>query len=538
MINPIAERWDFSFDNVSNSFEKANKRKMAKDTIFSTDILSDQNQVKELRKILNADQVRKADQYTIDQEPISSIALMERASKAFISAIRNSELKKKRILIVCGVGNNGGDGLAITRLLRAKGLNVKALLVMFKKSLTPDCDANLKRLDNVDLIESGDSIPDLSAFDLIIDAIFGSGLTRQPEGFVAELIHTINESGKEIYSIDVPSGLHCDSIANSTSIVKADRVISFQRPKMCFFYPENGLYIKSWEVADIGLDEGFIQNQNSDHYILDHQISRLVKDRKRYSHKGNYGHTLLIAGEYGKMGAAVLAARACLKSGTGLLTTYVPKCGYEIIQRTVPEAMCLTDNSNETLSSTPDTTKYSSIGIGPGIGTKPKTVKMIGNLLKECDKQMVLDADALNILSENRELLKLLPENSVLTPHIKEFDRLTGKSKNSIERFEKQAAFSRTHRCIVVLKDAHTCISSTDGKLYFNTSGNPGMATGGSGDVLTGIIAGLLAQQYEPLTAALIAVYYHGLAGDKAAELNGMNALTASDIVEQLSIEN
>ncbi len=510
----------------------------AKDTIFSTDILSDQNQVKELRKILNADQVRKADQYTIDQEPISSIALMERASKAFISAIRNSELKKKRILIVCGVGNNGGDGLAIIRLLRAKGMNVQALLVMFKETLSPDCNANLNRLDDLNRLESGDSIPDLSSFDLIIDGIFGSGLTRPPEGFVAELILAINESGKEIYSIDVPSGLNCDSIANSTYIVKADRVISFQRPKMCFFYPENGPYIKSWEVADIGLDEGFIQEQDSDHYILDHQISRLVKDRKRYSHKGTYGHTLLIAGEYGKMGAAVLAARACLKSGTGLLTTYVPKCGYEIMQRTVPEAMCLTDSNNETLSETPDTTKYSSIGIGPGIGTEHETAVMLGNLLRECQKPIVLDADALNILSENKKLIELIPKNSVLTPHIKEFDRLTGKSKNSIERFEKQANFSRTHRCIVVLKDAHTCISSTDGKLYFNTSGNPGMATGGSGDVLTGIVAGLLAQQYEPLTAALIAVYYHGLAGDKSAKLNGMNALTASDLVDQLSIEN
>jgi len=487
---------------------------------------------------LNADQIRKADQYTIDQEPISSIALMEKASEAFVKAIETSIPAKKKILVVCGVGNNGGDGLAVARLLQEKDHSVRALLVKYKESLSPDCDTNLKRLDDVDLFENGNPLPDLSGFDLIIDAIFGSGLTRPAEGFVAELIQLINESGNEICSIDLPSGLNCDRIANSTYIIKSDRVISFQRPKMCFFYPENGPYIKSWEVADIGLDEDFIQKQNSDHYVLDHKISRLVKDRKRYSHKGNYGHTLLIAGEYGKMGAAVLAARACLRSGTGLLTAYVPKCGYEIMQRTVPEAMCLTDNNNETLSDTPDTTKYSSVGVGPGIGTKPETAVMLGNLLRECEKPIVLDADALNILSENKQFVELIPENSVLTPHIKEFDRLTGKSKNSIERFEKQANFSRTHRCIVVLKDAHTCISSTDGKLYFNTSGNPGMATGGSGDVLTGIVAGLLAQQYEPLTAALIAVYYHGLAGDKSAERNGMNALTASDLIEQLSIEN
>ena len=538
MINPIAQRWDFSFGDLPNSFEKASKWKKAKGTIFSPEIRSAQNQMKQLRKILNADQIRKADQHTIDQEPISSIALMERAAESCVRAIETSNLAKKKILVVCGIGNNGGDGLAITRLLSGKGHSVTAILVKFKKSLSPDCDANLKRLDNVALYENGCPLPDLSAFDLIIDAIFGSGLTRPPEGFVAELILAINESGKEICSIDLPSGLNCDNIANSIYIVKADRVISFQRPKMCFFYPENGLYIKSWEVENIGLDEGFIQKQNSDHYILDHEISRLVKDRERYSHKGNYGHTLLIAGEYGKMGAAVLAARACIKSGTGLLTTYVPKCGYEIMQRTVPEAMCLTDSNNETLSETPDTTKYSSIGIGPGIGTKHETAVMLGNLLRECQKPIVLDADALNILSENKKLIELIPKNSVLTPHIKEFDRLTGKSKNSIERFEKQANFSRTHRCIVVLKDAHTCISSTDGKLYFNTSGNPGMATGGSGDVLTGIVAGLLAQQYEPLTAALIAVYYHGLAGDKSAKLNGMNALTASDLVDQLSIEN
>lgn len=276
--------------------------------------------------------------------------------------------------------------------------------------------------------------------------------------------------------------------------------------------------------------------QNSNYFTLDETVVELCKKRPKQSHKGNYGHALIMAGSYGKIGAAVLSSKACLRSGAGLLTTLVPKCGYTILQSSIPEAMCITDKEEEHLSQLPDLSSYNTVGIGPGIGKEKVTAELLKQILKECTIPLVLDADAINLLSENPELQGLLPEGSILTPHIKEFDRLCGPSKTSLERLDKQKAFSKKHKCIVVLKNANTTISSTDESLYFNTSGNPGMATAGSGDVLTGIITGLLAQQYKPLDAAIIGVYYHGVAGDAAAKDKGFSALIASDIIEYLKI--
>lgn len=291
------------------------------------------------------------------------------------------------------------------------------------------------------------------------------------------------------------------------------------------------------ESVDVDVKNVFFQSEISESFLLDELIVSFVKKRPRKSHKGIYGHALLLVGSYGKIGAAVLSARACLRSGVGLLTVDIPKCGYEILQISVPEAMCLIDDNEKNLSQFPDIKSYNAVGIGPGIGQDKLTFNLLERILKECTHPLVLDADAINIISANQQLLELIPKNTILTPHIKEFDRLTGVSENSKERFQKQREFSRRYNCIVVLKDAYTCISSVQGDLYFNTSGNQGMATGGSGDVLTGIITGLLAQGYESLLAALIGVYFHGKAGDKAAEEKGYNALIASDIVESLRIE-
>ncbi len=292
------------------------------------------------------------------------------------------------------------------------------------------------------------------------------------------------------------------------------------------------------EIVGIVLGAPIIQEQDSAIYIVDENISALLKPRERLSHKGTYGHALLMAGSYGKIGAALLSAKACLRSGVGLLTTNVPKCGYDIMQIPIPESMCLTDENHNVLTTLTDITGYSAIGIGPGIGTDALTSQMLANLLKTSIQPLVLDADAINILSANQEFIGLLSENTILTPHIKEFDRLVGKSKNTTERLEKQIEFSKKHKCILVLKDAYTSVSSIEGNLYFNTTGNQGMATAGSGDTLTGIITGLLAQGYEPLTAAIIAVYYHGKAGDDAVKLRSYSSMIASDIIENLNIVN
>jgi len=491
-----------------------------------------------LKKILNASQIQEADNYTIKNNSISSLELMESAAHSFVKALVKQNIESKRIIVVCGVGNNGGDGFAVCRLLKDRGIIASAVLVKYRETLSKDCNVNKNRLQDVTVLDSLSVLPDFSNFDIIIDGIFGSGLHNSVKGFPARVIESINNSGKEVYSIDVPSGLSCDTISKSKHIIKSTHVISFQNPKLSFFFPENSTYIKSWEVVDIGLNESFLDKRELSYFILDERVSKHVKSRPKQSHKGTYGHALLMTGSYGKIGAAILSAKACLRTGVGLLTSHVPKCGYEIIQTSVPEAMCLTDEALKILTTLPDIKQYDAIGIGPGIGKDGLTMKMLKNLLETCVQPLVLDADAINIISTDNELLKLLPNHTILTPHIKEFDRLVGASESTPERLKKQIEFSKKHKCIIVLKDAYSCISSPEGKLFFNTSGNQGMATAGSGDVLTGIITGLLAQKYNPLSAAIIGVYFHGKAGDKGLEQRSYSSLIASDIIDNLKIES
>ena len=489
-----------------------------------------------LDKITSAKQTKEADAFTIDKQNISSIELMEKASLAFVKAIENNLNKKQKIAIVCGIGNNGGDGFAIARMLRNKKYAVAVFLVQISDNLSKDCETNYKKLTDVSIIDDKTHI-DFSKYDVLIDAIFGAGLSREITGIAAKVVAKINQSNATIFSIDIPSGLYCDKISDSETIVKADVNITFQRPKKSFFFLESQTYLKEWKVVNIDLDDHFIQNQNSKYFVLDKKIEKLVKKREKYSHKGTYGHSLIIAGSYGKIGAAVLSSKACLKAGAGLVTVNSPKCGYQILQSTIPEAMCLVDENEEYISQLVALSPFNAIGIGPGIGKHPKTKEVLKTFLSTYKKPIVIDADALNILSENQEMLELIPNNSILTPHPKEFERLVGKWKTTPERQQKQLDFASKYNCIIVLKDANTCISDSNGNLFFNTSGNPGMATGGSGDVLTGIITGLLAQHYQPLQAALIGVYFHGKAGDKAAKKKGQLALSASDIVDCLRIE-
>lgn len=488
-------------------------------------------------KIFSARQIKEIDNFTIQNEPILSIDLMERAAEKCSTWIRKHISTDSKIIFFCGIGNNGGDGLAMARQLK----EYKKEIYIFpdKKYYSDDFIVNLERLEKknifVNIIRKINSIKAFNQNDVIIDAIFGIGLNREANGIYAEIINKINKSACKIISIDIPSGLFCDSFSDSKNIVRADYTLTFQFPKLSFLFSENEQFVGKWKVLDIGLHKEYINNlKTSNYYNSKNEISINIINRKKFSHKGNFGHSLLIAGSYGKMGAAILASKACLKSGTGLLTTHIPAVGYDIMQTSVPEAMISISDSKNEISSFPAIDNYSAIGIGPGIGVSKIIQNELKKLFKKCKIPLVLDADALNNLAENKGLLKLLPENSILTPHPKEFDRFTKEHKTGFERYLSQKEFSKNFNVILILKGANTSISCPDGNCYFNSTGNSGMATAGSGDVLTGIILSLLSQGYSAVNAAKIGVYIHGLAGDIALHKESVESLIASDIIENL----
>lgn len=491
-------------------------------------------------KIFSAAQIRLADKTTIEREPISSLQLMERASVQCTSWIQQHVSREKNIMIFCGEGNNGGDGLAIARLLHAERYPVKVFLATIAGKRTDDNKVNLQRCIDMGIVpaalQSEKDFPGIQPETIVIDALFGTGLSKPVTGVVASLIGHINNSQGNIISIDIPSGLFADQFTDpAIPVVHASHTLSFQFPKLAFLLPENAGYVGEWHVLPIGLDKRFIAETETDHYLLTKEyIASLLKKREKFSHKGSYGHACIAAGSFGKIGAAVLAVNACLRSGAGLVTTHIPGCGYEIMQRTNPEAMCRVDKDMNCLTDGPPLLQYSSAGIGPGIGNAKVTADALYAYLNGNTKPMVLDADALNLLAENKQWLKQIPAGSVCTPHPKEFERLAGKSANNFNRLALLKAFSSDYNVHVVLKGAHTAIASPGGKVFFNTTGNPGMAKGGSGDVLTGIITGLLAQGYNALQASVIGVYVHGLAGDIAAGINGEMGMTAMDICQSL----
>lgn len=490
-------------------------------------------------KILSADLIRKADQYTIQNEPIKSIELMERASKAFVSWFEENFTKDKSIFIFCGTGNNGGDGLAIARILSFRKWNVTAITVKKSAKKSQDFTINYLRLAevrDVSNIEKKEDLDfDLKKDDIIVDAIFGSGLTREIKGIYAETINFINNSESAVISVDVPSGLFIDTISPKKTIINADHVLSFQLPKLGFLIPENNRYLKNWSTVDIGLDESFINSQQSSYEYIDHQLAKsILKPRSKFAHKTDFGRILLLSGSYGKMGACVLCAKASIRSGAGLVTAHIPRCGYDILQTTVPEVMTSTDFEKRYLTGIPNLDSFDAIGIGPGIGQNIDTYEVIAQLLEKYKNPIVFDADAINIIADEQSFMKMLPEGSILTPHPGEFRKLVGFWNDDFERLEQQIAISKEFKVYVVLKGAHTSISTPEGKVYFNSTGNPGMATGGSGDVLTGIITALLGQKYSAEHAAALGVYLHGLAADLALEFNGEESLIASDIIEYL----
>jgi len=489
-------------------------------------------------KILSTTQIRDLDNYTINHAPIYSIDLMERASLAFTNWFIARYDDSRPIRIVCGPGNNGGDGLAVARLLDERFYKVEVYLFLSAKKTSADFDTNLNRLQtktNVPIyhIQEDKSLPVFQKNTILIDAILGSGLTRPAEDFLKCLIEHINNQKITCISIDVPSGLFADKHTGGASILAA-RTCCFEVPKLAFMMPENHARIGEWTAVPIGLHPQKMADMKSHtHYVERDFVQKIFKKRNKYDHKGKFGHALLVVGARGMLGAALLAARACMRSGAGLLTVHAPETLENPLLHALPEAM-YSRESNAYFATPPKSKKYSVVGIGCGLGQALPTVSALEKLMQNYAQPMVIDADALNLISGHKHLFEYIPKGSIFTPHPKEFSRLFGFYSNDFMRNMIQIEKSVEHGIYIVLKGAHTCISTPEGKVFFNSTGNPGMATAGSGDVLTGVITGLLASKYSPQEAAILGVYVHGLAGDLAVEKMGQKSLIASDIIEYL----
>lgn len=496
-------------------------------------------------KISDIKAAREADAYTIENEPISSVDLMERAAtQIYFWLMRNLKSKEVSIKIFCGMGNNGGDGLVLARLLATQDIYAQVFILHVSENFSHDCEVNYERLKAIPEVPmygvfSKDDFPNIDDNDIIIDALFGSGLNRPLDGVAAELVNHINDNHAVRIAIDIASGLNGDAIGDPNNpIIRADYTLSMQFPKMAFLYPENEPYVGDWHVLDIKIHPEYIDKvETANFYTTEDVVKPLIHKRGKHSHKGTYGHALLIAGSTGKTGAALLASESCMRSGVGLLTTHLPKSAMLPLQIYLPEAMISVDKSDDCFSKLPDLEPYTAIGAGPGLGKDSKTETALKHLIQEARVPMVLDADALNIIAENKTWLSFLPERTIITPHPKEFERLFGKTDNSMQRLELQREMSVKHNIIIVLKGANTAITFPNGTCFFNSTGNPGMATAGSGDVLTGIILSLLAQRYTPEEAALLGVFMHGKAGDKAAENIGMESMIASDITKLIDFK-
>ncbi len=466
---------------------------------------------------------------------------MERAATQCVKWLMDHYPGAASFAVFCGKGNNGGDGLAIARQLIQRGYPVDIYMLEFGHKGTDDFQTNLARLHQLNItsihfIQTENNFHPLAPGTLIIDALFGSGLNRQLESVTANLVGYLNNSGNEIIAIDLPGGLFADRSSKGNPVIHATHTLSFQCYKTAFLVAENQKAIGNVHILDIGLSHEFYQSVANRFEWLDESIIQSIyKPRKRFSHKGSYGHALLIAGSYGKIGAAVLSAKACLRSGVGLLTVHIPGCGYSIMQSVVPEAMVMTDfNSSFNTRVEDDLSKYEAIGVGPGSGIASETKMLLREVFDAFRLPMVIDADALNILASQKDLLRLVPGGSVLTPHPKEFERLFGEQTNDFDRIEMALQKAAELQCIIVLKGHHTFIATPDGKGFFNTTGNAGMATAGSGDVLTGILTGLLAQGYSSIESAIAGVYLHGMAGDMAATDISMEAVVAGDIISYM----
>lgn len=488
-------------------------------------------------KIFNAEILRQIDKLTIEKQGITSLELMEKAAlQVFLWLVHHFTEKKTTYYIFCGVGNNGGDGLVIARMLKQNYFDVHVFIVPFSTNYSDDFNSNIERLKECNLtyevIDRASDFPVIPDNAIIIDAIFGTGLSRDLDDRIQKFIQHLNYQKGTKISIDVPSGMF---IEKKTEIaIESDILLTFQLPKLPFYFKDNECHINEIVFLDIGLDREALNSFSTMYQYIDEQEVKLrYKPISRISHKGTQGHVLLIGGSYGKIGSMILASRAALKSGCGLVTAYLPKCGYEIVQTAFPEAMVITDENHEYITNINFEITPKAIGIGMGLGQEFQTQKGFHEFLKSNKTPLVIDADALNILSNNKEWLTLIPENSILTPHPKELERLIGTWTDDFDRIEKVKSFSEKYNVVVVVKGSHTFIYDKE-NIFVNGSGNQALATGGSGDVLAGMIASFLAQKYSSVDAAILGVYFHGRTADLGIEEVGYEGFIASDIINYL----
>ena len=489
-------------------------------------------------KIFTAQQMKVVDRETANQQCISSFQLMERAAGALLSALsRRFVLSKQRFVIFCGKGNNGGDGLVLAQYLRQQQARVTVYLLESDSYSKDNIEA--QKRNPASLIQKFllDGKLDIPADAVILDCLFGCGLKGVLDVTWNAVVQVINSSGCRVIAVDIPSGLLSDSpTPKDAAVVYADEVLTFHSPKLGLLMPDNQAFFASFEVLDINLSKDATDATDSPYlFVTKEDVKTFYKKRKKFDHKGVFGHALIIGGSHGKMGAVQLAAKAALRSGCGLLSTYVPECGYPIIQTAVPEAMVITDVQTDLISSLPAVMNYQAVGIGVGMGTDEKTKGAFREfLLASQHTSLVLDADALNILAEEPDLLSKTPRYSILTPHPKELKRIIGEWDNDWHKIEKAKLLAVEYELCILIKGANSVVILPNGMVYFNSTGNVGMATGGSGDVLTGILTALVGQGYTAADALIMGVYLHGRAADIAVQKFGTYSLLPSDIIVSL----
>ena len=486
-------------------------------------------------KILTAKQIKNCDIATIEKG-ISSIALMEKAAKNCCDWIIDNFRNTNKFLIFCGNGNNGGDGFAIARMLYEKAYDVEVYIDENKSEFSSDADINFKKVKTI----SGIDIRKFSEFSIInneksviVDAIFGYGLNRELSGETKSIVEKLNQINISKISIDIPTGLLADYLIDENSVIfKTDFTLTFQFYKRSFLHPETGKFCGKIVVLDIGLDKHFIDEIETDYFVVDEELIRdIYKPRENFSHKGTFGKSILVGGSYGKVGAIMMSTLSALKTGSGLTFTIAPECGNTILQSQVPEAMFIC--SGEKYLDKIEIQEKAVYGIGPGLGKEKQTVKAIFDFLKNYSQPIVLDADAINILAENKKV-NLIPKNAVISPHPLEFERLFGKTENSFERIELAKQKAEELQIFIVLKDHHTAVITPNRKVFYNITGNSGMAKGGSGDVLTGILTSLISQKYDIEKACIFGVWLHGKAGDFAAEKFSKEAMLPTDLINEI----
>ena len=495
-------------------------------------------------KIFTSAQIHELDHYTIEHEPIRSVDLMERAARALTHAIADRWNTGTPVVVFAGPGNNGGDALAVARMLAEKEYKVSVFLFNISGRLSEDCAINKQRIIDCKRIRQFTEVtqqfdpPQLDVDTLVVDGLFGSGLNKPLAGGFASLVKYINQSPAQIVSIDLPSGLMAEDNTFNVlaNIIQADLTLTLQQKKLSFMFPENQQFIGELKILDIRLNQEFIRKKQAQYVITEEtDLRRKLRTRSPFAHKGNMGNNLLIAGSYGMAGAAILAAKACLRSGAGKVTVHIPKRNYDIMQIAVPEAIAQIDHEETYFSEAVASEDYDAIGIGPGIGQMENTAIAMISQVRRSQCPVVMDADALNILSRHRAWMQQLPKGIIMTPHPREFDRLNGAPCNdSYERLNKARDLAEHLQAYIILKGHYSALCMPNGQVVFNPTGNAGMATAGSGDVLTGIITALLGRGYDREDACTLGMYLHGLAGDLAARELGQESVTASDIIAWL----